>query len=120
MILSTDGSIFGLPADGTAIPLGPGEEVIFAAIGETFVATEPLNIEDQIVVFGTQETNPVPWSRLTQSAVQRAGDTKSGLYKILDQYLEGTRGVAQPVETDDTDTAWTKSSITMRVINSNN
>ncbi|MBX3641001.1 MAG: caspase family protein [Nitrosomonas sp.] len=117
LILSTDGSIFGFPADGTAVPLGPGEEIVFAAKGETFVASEPLNIEDQIVVFGTQETNPVPWSRLTQSAVQRAGDTKSGLYKILDQYLKGTRGVSQPVETDDTDTAWTKSSITMRVIN---
>ncbi|SEQ96772.1 Caspase domain-containing protein [Nitrosomonas sp. Nm51] len=115
LILSTDGSIFGLPADGTAIPLGPGEEAVFAAKGETFIASEPLNIEDQIVVFGTQETNPVPWSLLTQSAVQRAGDTKSGLYKILDQYLKGTRGVSQPVETDDTDTAWTKSSITMRV-----
>ncbi|MCW5618504.1 MAG: hypothetical protein KIS65_04745 [Nitrosomonas sp.] len=117
LILSTDGSIFGFPADGTAVPLGPGEEIVFAAKGETFVASEPLNIEDQIIVFGTQETNPVPWSRLTQSAVQRAGDTKSGLYKILDQYLKGTRGVSQPVETDDTDTAWTKSSITMRVIN---
>ena len=117
LILSTDGSIFGFPADGMAVPLGPGEEIVFAAKGETFVASEPLNIEDQIVVFGTQETNPVPWSRLTQSAVQRAGDTKSGLYKILDQYLKGTRGVSQPVETDDTDTAWTKSSITMRVIN---
>ncbi|MBX3630817.1 MAG: caspase family protein [Nitrosomonas sp.] len=118
LILSTDGSIFGFPADGTAVPLGPGEEIVFAAQGETFVASEPLNIEDQIIVFGTQETNPVPWSRLTQSAVQRAGDTKSGLYKILDQYLKGTRGVSQPVETDDTDTAWTKSSITMRVIDS--
>ena len=117
LILSTDGSIFGLPADATAIPLGPGEEVVFAAKGETFVASEPLNIEDQIVVFGTQETNPVPWSRLTQSAVQR-GDAKSGLYKILDQYLKGTRGVSQPVETDETDTAWTRSSITMRVIDS--
>lgn len=116
LILSTDGSIFGLPADGTAIPLGPGEEVVFAAKGETFVASEPVNIEDQVVVFGTQETNPVPWSRLTQSAVHRAGDIKSGLYRILDQYLKGTRGVAQPVETDDTDTAWTRSSITMRVI----
>lgn len=117
LILSTDGSIFGLPADATAIPLGPGEEVVFAAKGETFVASEPLNIEDQIVVFGTQETNPVPWSRLTQSAVQR-GDAKSGLYKILDQYLKGTRGVSQSVETDETDTAWTRSSITMRVIDS--
>jgi Caspase domain len=119
LILSTDGSIFGLPADGTAIPLGPGEEVVFAAKGETFIASEPLNIEDQIVVFGTQESNPVPWSLLTQSATQRAGDTKNGLYKILDQYLKGTRGVSQSVETDDnTDTAWTKSSITMRVTNS--
>lgn len=117
LILSTDGSIFGLPADGTAIPLGPGEEAVFAARGETFIASEPLNIEDQIVVFGTQETNPIPWSRLTQSAVERAGDSKSGLYRILDQYLKGTRGVSQPVETDDTDTAWTRSSITMRVIN---
>ncbi len=116
LILSTDGSIFGFPADGTAIPLGPGEEIVFAARGETFVASEPVNIEDQIVVFGTQESNPVPWSRLTQSSVQRAGDTKRGLYNILDQYMKGTRGVSQPVDADDTDTAWTKSSITMRVI----
>lgn len=116
LILSTDGSIFGFPADGTAVPLGPGEEIVFAAKGETFVGSPPLNIEDQIIVFGTQETNPVPWSRLTLSTQSRAGEVKNGLYRALDRYLSGTRGQALLIETDDTDTAWTLSSISMRVI----
>ena len=116
LILSTDGSIFGFPADGSAVPLSPGEEIVFAANGETFVASYPLNIEDQIIVFGTQETNPVPWSRLTQSSMSRAGEVKNGLYRALDRYLSGTRGVARPIENDYTDTAWTLSSITIRVI----
>lgn len=115
LILSTDGSIFGFPADGSVAPLSPGEEIVFAAKGETFVASYPLNIEDQIIVFGTQENNPVPWSRLTQSSMSRAGEVKNGLYRALDRYLSGTRGVARPVETIDQDTAWTLSSITMRV-----
>ena len=113
LILSTDGSIFGFPADGTAAPLAPGEEIVFASRGETFVAAPPLNIADQIIVFGTQEGNPVPWSRLTQSSASRGG-AKNGLYRALDQYLLGTRG-QQLIEEDNTDTAWTLSTITMRV-----
>ncbi len=113
LILSTDGSIFGFPEDGTAAPLGPGEEIVFP---KTFVASEPLNIEDQIIVFGTYEANPVPWVRLTQSARTRSADVKNGLYRALDRYLTGTRGVAESIETVDADTAWTLSSITMRVI----
>lgn len=115
LILSTDGSIFGFPADGSMAPLGPGEEIVFAAQGETFVGSPPLHIEDQIIVFGTQESNPVPWSRLTQSSGQRSTAAKSGLYRALDRYLSGTRGVVRPVETADADSAWTLSSITMRV-----
>lgn len=117
LILSTDGSIFGFPADGTAAPLGPGEEIVFP---KTFVASEPLNVEDQVIVFGTYESNPVPWVRLTQSAKKRSGDAKSGLYRILDQYLAGTRGVAETVESEDESTAWTLSSMTMRVTENEN
>lgn len=80
------GSIFGFPADGTAVPLGPGEEIVFAAKDETFLASFLLNIEDQIIVFRTQETNPVAWSRLTQSSQQHTGEVKNGLYRALDRY----------------------------------
>jgi len=117
LILSTDGSIFGFPQDGTSAPLGPGEEIIFS---ETFAASKPLNIEDQIIVFGTYETNPVPWARLTQKTEIRSADVKSGLYRALDRYLTGTRGVAQSIETDSTNTAWTLSSMTARVIENDN
>lgn len=119
LILSTDGSIFGFPADGSAVPLGPGEEIVFAGKNETFIGSPPLNIEDQIMVFGTQETNPVPWSKLTQSSLTRAGDTKNGLYRLLDNYISGTRAVALAKETEDTDSTWTMSSISMRVIDTN-
>lgn len=117
LILSTDGSIFGFPADGTVAPLGPGEEIVFP---KTFVATEPLNVEDQIIVFATYESNPVPWVRLTQPAKTRSGDAKSELYRILDRYLAGTRGVAESVEMDDASTAWTLSSMAMRVVENKN
>ena len=116
LILSTDGSIFGFPADGSAVPLGPGEEIVFAGKNETFIGAPPLNIEDQIMVFGTQESNPVPWSKLTQSSTTRSGDTKNGLYRLLDNYISGTRAVALAEATKDTESAWTLSSISMRVI----
>jgi len=118
LILSTDGNIFGFPADGSAVPLGPGEEVVFAADDETFFGSPPLNIEDQIIVFGTQENNPVPWSKLTLSSQSRAGDDKKGLYRILDRYISGTRGVGinKPIVTKNKDIAWTLSSISMRVV----
>lgn len=116
LVLSTDGGIFGFPVDRTVAPLSPGDEIVFASKRETFKASPPLNIEDQIIVFGTYETNPVPWARMTETAETRAADNKSGLYRTLDNYLKGTRGVEKAEETETTmDTAWTLSSITMSV-----
>jgi hypothetical protein len=116
LVLSTDGEIFGFPTDQKMIPLSPGEEIVFAASNDTFKASPPLNVDDQIIVFGTQETNPVPWGKLTDLSTTRSGDVKNGLYRTLDRYVSGTRGQGKANEPEvATDTAWTLSSMTMRV-----
>lgn len=121
LVLSTDGTIFGFPADGTAAPIQPGKEYVFAAKSETFKAAPPLNIQDQIIVFGTHEANPVSWTMLSAEAKTRGLDManrgiKSGLYQALDRYISGTRGVDKEEETEvKNDATWTLSSITMRV-----
>jgi len=120
LILSTDGGIYGLPRDNSTIKIKPGGNPV--VLPDTFLASEPLNVEDMIHIFGTHETNPVPWARLTQKSVLRGAEIKTGLYEILDQYLGGTRG-QQPIQVEQDENknlAWTKTSITMRVVENKN
>jgi len=117
VVLSTDGGMLGFPADGRSVRLRPGERVTFNAPKETFLGTPPLGVRDHVIVFGSQETNPVPWPLLTDTAVTRAaGPAPAGLYRVLDRYLRpGGRGAARPVEEAD-DTTWTLSHLTLRVV----
>jgi hypothetical protein len=117
-ILSTDGSMFGLPADGRAVPLKPGETVTFEARLETFIGAPPLDVQDHVLVFGTQESNPVPWHLLTYTAAERRmrarGEPTSALFRALDRYMQpGVRGQRRYAES--VVTTWTLSSLTMRV-----
>jgi hypothetical protein len=116
VLLSTDGQTFGLPADGRKELLGPGESLVFNARNETLVGGTPLDTQDRIMVFGTQEQNPVPWHLLTQPAATRSAHTiDSGLHRLLDDYLKpGTRGFATAAEDMDVST-WTMSSVLVRV-----
>lgn len=127
LILSSDGSSYGIPCDGRAELLKPGESVTFNAkpgrrgcpLGETFGAAPPLDTQDHVIVFGTQETNPVPWHLMTETARTRSARGRGGpLYSALDRYLRpGTRGVAAGVGLEEVDeTTWTLSSLTMRVV----
>ncbi len=58
VLLSADGQAFGLPADGRQELLGPGESMVFNAQSETMVGRPPLDTQDRIMVFGTQEREP--------------------------------------------------------------
>lgn len=118
LILSTDGSIFALPRDDRKIRLQPGESYTFDAGGETFVGTPPLDVQDRVIVFGTNEKNPVSWGLFTETAAARAtrGPSLSGLGRALDRYLKpGTRGVGVVEEEVVEEFTWTMSSVTMRV-----
>jgi hypothetical protein len=110
VILSSDGSTLGFPEDRSTIRLQPGES---AVVSRTYLGTPPLDVQDTVRVFGTQLTNPVRWSLLTQKA--RTRDARGGtLERALGRYLGGTRGVGEgsaPVE----DTTWTASTVTLRV-----
>lgn len=117
-VLSTDGSIYGLPTDGRKVRLQSGESVTFNARRETFRGAPPLDVQDHVLVFGTQETNPVPWHLLTTTARQRGmvtrGKPTSALYRALDRYLRpGARGVEEVEAVEET--TWTRSSLTLRV-----
>jgi hypothetical protein len=127
LILSSDGSSYGLPCDGRAVVLEPGNSAIFEAqpdrrdclLGETFIAAQPLNTQDHIIVFGTQETNPVPWHLMTETARTRSARGRGGpLYRALDRYMRpGTRGVVSAGGLQEIDeTTWTLSSTTIRVV----
>lgn len=116
VILSSDGNTYGFPADGRKVTLRPGEEVVFDNRLETFVGKPPLDVRDHLMVFGTQETNPVQWHLLTSTAASRAaGPPMTGLYRALDRYLQpGTRAAALVDEVVE-DTTWTLSTMTFRV-----
>ena len=111
-LLSTDGAMFGLPRNGRTVRLRPGESVIFDE-QETFRGTPPLDNLDRVMVFGTQERNPVAWHNLTQYAEPRA-TSPSGLAHTLERYLRPglrTRGAIDTID----DSTWTLSSIGLRV-----
>jgi hypothetical protein len=127
LILSSDGSSYGFPCDGRAIRLQRGQSVTFNAkpshpscpFGETFVGVPPLDTQDHVIVFGTHETNPVPWHLMTETARTRSARARGGpLYRALDRYIRpGTRGAIPKVRLEDIeDTTWTLSSMTMRVV----
>lgn len=116
VILATDGNTYGLPADGRRVLLKPGETVIFDGRRELFEAKPPLDVYDRIMVFGTQERNPVPWDQLTLSAQTRSSlGIQSSLHRALHGYLTpGTRNLAPVVDEYDVST-WTMSTIVARV-----
>ncbi len=118
LILSTDGSIFALPRDERKIRLQPGESYTFDAGGETFLGTPPLDVQDRVIVFGTNEKNPVAWSLFTETAATRTtrGLGLSGLARALDRYLKPeTRGIGVVEEPVEEEYTWTMSTVTMRV-----
>ena len=127
LVLSSDGSSFGLPCDGRAVLLKPGETAVFAAernpvgcpYGETLVGARPLDTQDHILEFGTQQTNPVPWQLMTETARTRSAKAHGGpLYRALDRYMRpGTRGIALAADLEEIDeTTWTLSTMAMRVV----
>ncbi len=118
LILSTDGSIFALPRDNRKIRLQPGESYTFDATGETFLGTPPLDVQDRVIAFGTNEKNPISWRLFTETAEKRAarGLEFNGLARALDRYLKpGTRGVGMVEEQVVEEYTWTMSSLTMTV-----
>lgn len=127
LILSADGEIIGLPADGRETLLQPGDEMVFDVAaeagvhhGENFYGGLPLNIWDTYMVFGTQKGNPVSWKDLSTSPQTRAGlDIPTGsLSSRLDKYLQpGTRGVGRPpvVEIKKDNLTWTKTTFKAKV-----
>jgi hypothetical protein len=119
LILSTDGTTFALPRDDRKIRLQPGESYTFDAGGETFVGTPPLDVQDRVIVFGTNEKNPVSWGLFTETAAARAtrGPGLSGLARALDRYLKpDTRGVGVVEEEAVEEYTWTMSSVAMTVV----
>jgi hypothetical protein len=121
LLLSTDGGVYVLPADGRKELLAPGDSVTFDAANETFMGTPPLDVQDRVIVFGTQETNPVPWDLLAQTAQTRSAASlrveNGPLYRMLDRYFKpGTRGAVPYSHVPADETTWTLSNLTMRVL----
>jgi hypothetical protein len=113
VILSTDGAVLGFPYDGRKILLQPGSSVVFDQTKETFQGRPPLSVDDQVIVFGTQETNPVPWHLMSTPAAMR-GPGAGPLASAIGSMLPGTRGTGV-YEGESENTTWTRTSLTTRV-----
>ncbi|MGH9462739.1 MAG: caspase family protein [Vicinamibacteria bacterium] len=117
LVLSNDGAMVGFPADGRRELLHPGEEVVFDRPLETFRASAPLDVQDHVLVFGTQRTNPVDWRLFTETAGNRsAASTAVGsLHRAIDRYLQpGTRS-ASATDAPEDETTWTVTRVAIRV-----
>jgi hypothetical protein len=113
LVLSMDGSIFGFPVDTSQTKVDPGKTHTFRASIDTFVGGPPLNVKDQVLVFGTEVDNPVAWNELSMAATTR-GKGGTALYRALDRYLTpGTRGQARMAQPETS--PWTMSAVSMYV-----
>lgn len=107
-VLFSDGGIYGLKTH-LKEPLAPGRSLTF---DNTFRATPPLDIREQVIIFGTQVNNSVEWDQITSPVEEGAKAKGSGgsLQRSLDRYFRlGAKGGAEEATHDDT--AWTLSSI---------
>jgi hypothetical protein len=118
VVLSSDGSTFGFPVDGRAVELNPGQSVTFDTREETLMGNVPLDVQEHVLVFGTQKTNPVSWHLMRESAAVRGAAPEaatSPLARALNAYLTpGSRGATQAGQVAE-NTTWTMSSVAMRV-----
>jgi hypothetical protein len=110
VVQSSDGSSIGLPYDGRTIALEPGETKVLDQ--EIFKGTLPLDTTDNIVIFGTQESNPVYWHLLTDISsgkTRSAGGPVSPLQKKMERYFSLTRGQKLSIDKKIDITTWTMS-----------
>lgn len=118
VVLSSDGSMLGFPRRDRRELLEPGRTVVFDGPGETFQGQPPFDIQDHVLVFGTQDGNYVRWDLLTMenSARRReeAAAPPSGLQRAISRFLTpGLRGQGLADYADEG--AWTVTSVPLRV-----
>jgi hypothetical protein len=114
LVLSNDGGILAFPSDGQQVRLEPGGSVTFTSRDDTFRAGIPLDVQERVLVFGTQVKNPVRWHLLASTARTRSGSA-GALERALHLYLQpGTRGHARQSSAAN-DTTWTLTSLPIRV-----
>lgn len=115
VFLSSDGDLIGFPSHGDFERLKPGGKS-YKFKKEIVQGGLPLDVQDRLIIFGTQESNRVPWRLLTDTARARSPETErfGTLYRALHRYLTpGARGGQQVDEAED-DTTWTLTTILMR------
>jgi hypothetical protein len=113
LLLSSDGSVYGFPKNNSIATISPGgAEVVFDT---TFHGSQPVGINDYLLVFGTRLENGVDWAELTETAASRGVTNKSPLHRALDNYLRAAGSRGQSIEeTPYDDTAWTRTVVAMR------
>lgn len=113
LLLANDGGLYGIPASGRQERLEPGST---CRLPDLFRATSPLNATDDLLIFGTRESEPVAWHRFTDPASTRDLPTEaeaSPLARSLARYLQAKRDVVlEPVTTEG---AWTSTHLSIRV-----
>lgn len=122
MLLYSDGGLEAFPTHNKLVRLEPGSSVVFP---EVYQATPPLETEEALLVFGTQEENPVLWGRFSSPAVasmtgevHRSGERSSAQLQAQLQYLlePGNRGGTRLEDTSTDSTGlWTSTFVPTRV-----
>lgn len=118
-VLSSDGAILGF-GDMLQEPLQPGKSRVFQ---KRFRGQVPLDVEDHVIVFGTQANNSIHWDLLTSPIDDRArtgqkeatrSEHTGTLGRALERYLvPGMRGAGEESVVEDG--TWTRSSMSVIV-----
>jgi hypothetical protein len=110
VVLWNDGSQDGFPRGNERVLLGPGEAKRISA----YESLPPLGVPEHVLVFGTQEDNPVDWGTIHTAAARGGSDKESALGKLLKKYFKGKRGGRSAPPTGGALQAWTSTHLTIR------
>ncbi len=120
-VLWNDGEIEAVPEGGRSQPIEPGGTVVLD--GAAFQSLPPLDSQDHVVIFGTQQ--PTDWNAVatTPRAKTRALSEASDLAAVLRGYVVGERGGRRMGQDQPTSErpgpeirSWTHSHVPIRVV----
>lgn len=115
VLLSDDGTISGIPTDGIFVKLSPGQT---ATLEGEFRAEPPINVREHLLIFGTQEPDPVEWRRFSTSGEVSRGHAagvqeERPLEALVQRFIGQQRGALAWTGAEPGMEAWTSTYLSL-------
>lgn len=113
LVLSSDGGLFPLPQDGMQVRVEPGSSYVFPSI---FRARLPLELQDDIILFGTEQDQQLDWQNLSSLETQGSRGLSTLPGPLSHLFSEGERGQTLDGQENNISRYWTFQQKSVRVL----